>query len=64
VADSSSSRVTSLLCFSQSVFLLFAAVYIAKEALEQVVLGASAHDHGGASGHSHGHHDHGSGDER
>ncbi|CAK9785843.1 hypothetical protein CC85DRAFT_287658 [Cutaneotrichosporon oleaginosum] len=59
-----SSRVTSMLCFSQSVFLIFAAVYIAKEAVEQVVLGASAHDHAAASGHSHGHHDHGSGDER
>ncbi|GMK54893.1 hypothetical protein CspeluHIS016_0114790 [Cutaneotrichosporon spelunceum] len=61
-----SSRVTSLLCFSQSVFLLFAAVYIAKEALEQVVLGAGAHDHAGVSspGHGHGHHEHGAGDER
>ncbi|BEJ11492.1 hypothetical protein CspHIS471_0109140 [Cutaneotrichosporon sp. HIS471] len=61
------SRVTSLLCFSQSVFLIFAAVYIAKEALEQVVLGAGAHDHAGGSSHGHGHshgHEHGAGDER
>lgn len=44
--------MTSLLCFSQSVFLVFSATYIAKEALEQVILGG--HDHG----HSHGSSDH------
>lgn len=48
IADRSSSRFTSLLCFSQSVFLVFSATYIAKESLEQAVLGG--HDHG----HSHG----------
>lgn len=42
-------------------FLGFAAVYIAKEALEQVVLGNGAHDHGG---HGHGHGEHTGGDER
>jgi hypothetical protein len=54
------SRLTSLLCFSQSLFLLFAAVYIAKESLETAVLGPGGHDHGG----SHGHGDHTVGDER
>lgn len=45
--------MTSLWCFTQSLFLMFAAVYIAKEALEQVVLGAGAHEHGVGT-HSHG----------
>ena len=40
--------------FAQSLFLVFSAVYIAKESLEQVVLGAGAHDHGGGGSHSHG----------
>lgn len=40
--------------FAQSLFLVFAAVYIAKESLEQVVLGAGAHEHGGGGSHSHG----------
>ena len=52
ITDIRSSRFTSLLCFSQSVFLVFSATYIAKEALEQTVLGG--HDHG----HSHGVVDH------
>jgi hypothetical protein len=43
-------RFLSLLYFSQCLFLVFSAVYIAKESLEQVVLGG--HEHGG---HSHGH---------
>ncbi|WWC92103.1 uncharacterized protein L201_007057 [Kwoniella dendrophila CBS 6074] len=47
------SRYISLLYFTQSLFLIFAAVYIAKESLEQVVLGSSAHDHSGG-GHGHG----------
>jgi hypothetical protein len=47
-------RFLSLLYFSQSLFLVFAAVYIAKESIEQVVLGASGNEHGG-HGHSHGH---------
>jgi hypothetical protein len=48
-------RLSSLLYFAQSLFLVFAAVYIAKESLEQVVLGAGAHDHSsGGGGHSHG----------
>lgn len=33
---------------------MFAAVYIAKESIEQVVLGASGNEHGG-HGHGHGH---------
>ncbi|KAL7422453.1 hypothetical protein Q5752_003101 [Cryptotrichosporon argae] len=41
-------RLTALLSFAQSVFLVFAAVYIAKEAIEQVVLGAE-HEHGASS---------------
>ena len=41
--------------FAQSLFLVFSAVYIAKEALEQVVLGSGAHEHGGG-GHGHGEH--------
>lgn len=44
---SRSSRFTSLLCFTQSVFLVFTATYIAKEALEQAVLGDHGHSHGG-----------------
>ncbi|ORX41191.1 hypothetical protein BD324DRAFT_48356 [Kockovaella imperatae] len=39
-------RLTALLYFTQSLFLVFAAVYIAKESLESVVLGADAHEHG------------------
>lgn len=46
-------RFLSLLYFSQCLFLVFSAVYIAKESLEQVVLGG--HEHGG---HSHGHAEH------
>ena len=46
-------RFLSLLYFSQCLFLVFSAVYIAKESLEQVVLGG--HEHGGQS---HGHADH------
>ena len=48
----STARVVALLHFSQSLFLAFAAVCIAKESIEQVVLGSGAHDHGG--GHDHG----------
>lgn len=44
-------RVLALLHFTQSIFLLFAAVYIAKESIEQVLLGSGAHAHT----HSHGH---------
>lgn len=40
--------------FAQSIFLVFAAVYIAKEALEQVVLGSGAHEHAVGGAHSHG----------
>lgn len=58
---SSTTRLTSVLCFAQSLFLLFAAVYISKEAIEQVLLGAGAHDHGG---HGHGHGEPAAGDER
>lgn len=60
-ANPRSSRFTCLLCFSQSVFLAFASVYIAKEALEQVVVGNGAHDHGG---HGHAHNDHSEQDPR
>lgn len=50
-------RFLSLLYFAQSLFLVFAAVYIAKESIEQVVLGASGNEHGGhGHGHSHGGH--------
>jgi hypothetical protein len=53
-------RLAALLYFAQSLFLVFAAVYIAKESIEQVVLGSGAHEHG-----SHGHGDSmGEGDER
>ena len=47
-------RLTALLYFTQSLFLVFAAVYIAKEAIEQVVLGSGAHEHGSGGGHGHG----------
>lgn len=47
-------RFLSLMYFAQSLFLVFSAVYIAKESLEQVVLGAGAHDHAGGGAHSHG----------
>ncbi|WVW81051.1 hypothetical protein I302_103042 [Kwoniella bestiolae CBS 10118] len=47
------SRYISLLYFTQSLFLVFSAVYIAKEAIEQVVLGSGAHDHS-MGGHGHG----------
>lgn len=43
----------ALLSFAQSLFLVFAAVYIAKESIEQVILGSAAHEH--AVGGSHGH---------
>lgn len=58
----STTRFLSLLYFSQSLFLVFAAVYIAKESIEQVVLGASGNEHGG-HGHGHSHADQ-DGDER
>ncbi|WRT70500.1 uncharacterized protein IL334_007498 [Kwoniella shivajii] len=47
------SRYISLLYFTQSLFLVFSAVYIAKEAIEQVVLGSGAHEHA-VGGHGHG----------
>lgn len=50
---SRSSRFSSLLYFAQSLFLVFAAVYIAKESIEQVVLGSGAHEHA-VGGHGHG----------
>lgn len=46
------SRFISLLYFAQSLFLVFAAVYIAKESIEQVILGSGAHDHA-VGGHGH-----------
>ncbi|UOH79792.1 hypothetical protein LQV05_000803 [Cryptococcus neoformans] len=53
------SRFISLLYFAQSLFLVFAAVYIAKESIEQVILGSGAHDHA-VGGHGHeGSHSHG-----
>jgi hypothetical protein len=47
----SGARLLALLCFVQSLFLVFSAVYIAKESIEQVLLGSAAHDHGGGGGH-------------
>ena len=47
-------RLLALLYFAQSLFLGYAAVCIAKEAIEQVLLGAGAHDHGLGGGHGHG----------
>ena len=47
-------RLIALLHFTQSLFLDFAAVYIAKESIESVVLGAGAHDHGSGGSHGHG----------
>jgi divalent metal cation (Fe/Co/Zn/Cd) transporter len=41
----STHRIESLLYFVQSIFLLFACVYIAKESLEHVLL--DGHHHGG-----------------
>lgn len=57
-------RLMTLLYFAQSLFLVFASVYIAKESIETVLLGEGAHGHGGGHGHGHGHgeaqeHDHG-----
>lgn len=58
------SRFISLLYFAQSLFLVFAAVYIAKESIEQVILGSGAHDHA-VGGHGHeGSHSHGGEGER
>ncbi|OWZ58188.1 hypothetical protein C368_01363 [Cryptococcus neoformans 125.91] len=58
------SRFISLLYFAQSLFLVFAAVYIAKESIEQVILGSGAHDHA-VGGHGHeGSHSHGGESER
>lgn len=61
----------TLLYFAQSLFLVFAAVYIAKESIETVLLGEGAHSHEGGHGHGHGHgaerdhsHDEGGGHER
>lgn len=61
-------RFMTLLYFAQSLFLVFASVYIAKESIETVLLGEGAHSHGGGGGHGHGHetehgHGHGQGDE-
>jgi hypothetical protein len=56
----------TLLYFAQSLFLVFASVYIAKESIETVLLGEGAHSHGGGGGHGHGHeteHGHANGDE-
>ncbi|ORY35889.1 hypothetical protein BCR39DRAFT_592170 [Naematelia encephala] len=47
-------RLLALLYFAQCLFLTFSAVYIAKESIEQVVLGAHAHSEAGAGAHSHG----------
>jgi len=46
-------RFMTLLYFAQSLFLVFASVYIAKESIETVLLGEGAHSHGGG-GHGHG----------
>jgi len=45
----------TLLYFAQSLFLVFASVYIAKESIETVLLGEGSHSHGGGGGHGHGH---------
>lgn len=45
----------TLLYFAQSLFLVFASVYIAKESIETVLLGEGAHSHDGGHGHGHGH---------
>ena len=50
----STARLVALLHFAQSLFLVFAAVYIAKESIEQVILGAGAHEHAVGGSHSHG----------
>ena len=46
-------RLMTLLYFAQTLFLVFASVYIAKESIETILVGGGAHSHGG--GHSHGH---------
>lgn len=51
----STARFMTLLYFAQSLFLVFAAVYIAKESIETVLLGEGAHSHEGGHGHGHGH---------
>lgn len=50
----STARFMTLLYFAQSLFLVFASVYIAKESIETVLLGEGAHSHGGGHGHGHG----------
>ena len=50
----STPRLIALLYFAQSLFLVFAAVYIAKESIEQVILGSGAHDHALSGSHGHG----------
>ena len=60
----SGTRLVALLYFVQSLSLVFAAVYIAKESIEQVVLGSEAHEHSVGGAHSHGESSGGAGDER
>lgn len=47
----STHRIESLLYFVQSIFLLFACVYTAKESVEHLVL--DGHHHGSGSGDGH-----------
>ena len=54
----SAHRKESMLYFVQSIFLLFSATYIAKEALEIALMsgsgsGGGGHGHGHAHGHGH-----------
>lgn len=51
----SSHRKEALLYFVQSIFLLFSAMYIAKEALEIALMSGAASEGGHGHGHGHGH---------
>jgi hypothetical protein len=51
----SSHRKEALLYFVQSIFLLFSAMYIAKEALEIALMSGAGSEGGHGHGHGHGH---------
>jgi hypothetical protein len=55
IATFSSHRKEALLYFVQSIFLLFSAMYIAKEALEIALMSGAGSEGGHGHGHGHGH---------
>jgi len=55
VSPCRSYRKESLLYFVQSIFLLFSALYIAKDALEIALMSGAGSEGGHGHGHGHGH---------